>query len=184
MVYKPKKKYSWNYNFGAKVSADVVGATFEKLEEEQGQVNGENFLEASRPVDSATHNLFEWDDSVAAEKFRLSQSRQYIRALTVTIVNIPQTIQRQGVKITTDSGKAKPMPITTRAYVDTAPGRTTKGAYINIETALSDEDKRKVVLEHAYAELQMFEKKYELYGELADVFSAIERFGEEIKSGT
>lgn len=184
MIYKPKKKYSWNYNFGAKVSADVVGATFEKLEEEQGHVNGENFLEASRPEDSATHDLFEWDDSIAAEKFRLSQSKQYIRALTVTIVNIPQTVQRHGVTITSDSTKTTPMPITTRAYVDTAPGRCTKGAYVNIETALSDDEKRKIVLAHAFEELQMFEKKYELYGELSGVFTAIDKFGRELKDGT
>jgi len=184
MIYKPKKKYSWNYNFGAKVSADVVGATFERLEEEQGEVNKENFLEASRPEESATHNLFEWNDSIAAEKYRLQQSGKYIQLLNVTIVNIPQQAQRQEVSIASDELKPKPMPITTRAYVDTAPGRCTKGAFVNIETALSDDEKRKIVLAHAFDELQMFEKKYELYGELSGVFTAIDKFGRELKDGT
>lgn len=70
MVYK---KYSYKHGkTGA--SAQTVGETLERIEKRDGAVTKEAFLEESRPEDSPTHAMFEWNDGIAAEKYRLEQS--------------------------------------------------------------------------------------------------------------
>ena len=64
MVYE--KKYSWRA--GKSVSAQVAGEVMEMIEKRDGELTKEAFLEESRPEDSPTHGLFEWDDAVASEK--------------------------------------------------------------------------------------------------------------------
>ena len=66
MVYKTRKRYRWNaYQY--KVSAETAGSVMEQIERERGSVDKESFLEASRPEDSPTHDLFEWDDSIITD---------------------------------------------------------------------------------------------------------------------
>ena len=155
MVYE--KKYSWRFN--KSVSAQVAGEVMERIEKRDGELTKEAFLEESRPEDSPTHGLFEWDDTAAAEKFRLAQSRICIQDIVVTIVKNTET------------------PKTVHAFVNTnsAIGRKEKASYSNIEVALSDEDKRKVVLRNAFYELQIFEQKYSDYQELAGVFAELHK---------
>ena len=43
-----------------------------------GAVGPEQLVERARPEDSAIHHLFEWDDAVASERYRLEQARLYI----------------------------------------------------------------------------------------------------------
>ena len=148
MVYE--KKYSWRA--GKSVSAQVAGEVMEKIEQRDGVLTKESFLEESRPVDSPTHKLFEWDDTVAAEKFRLEQSRMAIADIVVTIVKADEPVKRH-------------------AFVNVVAGKHNKAEYSNIEVAMSDETKRQAVLQNAFAELKTFEQKYADYKELAGVFN-------------
>lgn len=155
MVYE--KKYSWRFN--KSVPAQVAGEVMERIEKRDGELTKEAFLEESRPVDSPTHGLFEWDDTAAAEKFRLTQSRICIQDIVVTIV------------------KNTEAPKTVHAFVNTNStiGLKEKASYSNIEIALSDKDKRKAVLQNAFNELKLFEQKYSEYQELAGIFSEIHK---------
>ena len=148
MVYE--KKYSWRH--GKSVSAQVAGEVMEKIEKRDGMLTKEAFLEESRPVDAPTHNLFEWDDTAAAEKFRLEQSRLAIADIVVTIVKADEPVKRH-------------------AFVNVIAGKHNKAEYSSIEIAMGDEEKRKAVLQNAFAELKAFEQKYADYKELAGVFS-------------
>ena len=71
MVYKPKQQYQWGDGWKPSVDANIVGGVVEQIEAENGRVTKEKFLDYSRPEDSPTHSIFEWDDSKAAEKYRL-----------------------------------------------------------------------------------------------------------------
>lgn len=177
MVYKPKRQYSWLVPT-TKVSAEVAGAVMEQIEETQGVLTKENFLEASRAEDSPTHKLFEWDNDKAAEKYRLTQSGRYIANMRVTI----ETEQREAVSTSVTFGEKKEndRPETVRAFMSISKDRTDRAVYINHEKAMSDEKLRATVLEHAAQELEMFQKKYERYMELAKVFSAIDEFKEKV----
>ena len=177
MVYKPKRQYSWLVPT-TKVSAEVAGAVMEQIEETQGVLTKENFLEASRAEDSPTHKLFEWDNNKAAEKYRLTQSGRYIANMRVTVeIEEAEAISKS---ITFGEKKEGNWPNTVRAFMSISKDKTDRAVYINHEKAMSDNGFRDTVLKHAAFELEMFSKKYEQYQELAAVFSAINDFKEKI----
>ena len=79
-------KYSYRNGFNFKVSAQVVGDTLEEIAK-TGEITSAKFLDVSRPEDAPTHNLFEWDDSTAAERYRLQQATIAINSIEVQIVD-------------------------------------------------------------------------------------------------
>lgn len=139
------------------VSAQIAGERIEQICSEKGDVTPESLLDDSRPVTSPLHPCFEWKDDVAAEKYRLIQSKGIIRNL-VTV----QTSQ--------DS-----QPITSRAFVSI--NKTPeKGTFVPIRVALSDERCKEQILQNALAELKAFKTKYE---NLISIAETIKRFMDE-----
>lgn len=157
MVYE----YSWSGPQRA-VSAEKVAIHLQKLEEKNGSVTREEFLESARSEDSEMHKLFEWDDGVAAEKYRLYQANTIIHSIKLTVV------------------EEEKKPVTLSAFV--IPGYTEEkmmgknGGYINIRRATKDTDTKDLVLQDARKNARWFMDKYRSIGELAEVVSAIEDF--------
>lgn len=152
MVYE--KKYSWAH--GKSVPAQVAGEVMEMIEKRDGELTKESFLNESRPEESPTHALFEWNDAVAAEKFRLEQSRHCIQDIVVTVAK-----GEKQEKV--------------HAFVNVTNGKHNTASYSNIEVAMSDDVKRHAVLQNALSELKVFEEKYSTYIELTDVFTAVKK---------
>lgn len=152
MVYK---EYSWKVT-GVGCSAQDAGETISEIEKRDGVVTKESFLEASRPIEAPTHNAFEWNDSVAAEKYRLEQSGRIIRNLCVKIIK-----------------DDKPEKVT--AYVNINKTTADNARYMSLQVALEDDENRSAVLENALNELRLFKRKYETLSELAEVFTAIDK---------
>lgn len=159
MVYKPKK-YEWR-GFKYSLDANVAGAVVEEVERENGIVTPDAFLNKARADDSPIHSMFTWDDSVAAEKYRLQEARNIIRCLSVTII------------------KSDDAPKSYTAYVNIAEKKN-EGKYLNINDAFEDDDTRSIVLGRALKELEAFANKYSLLEELEEVFTAINEFKEKI----
>lgn len=152
MVYE--RKYSWRVSHG--VSADVAGKVMEEIEARDGEVTKEAFLEASRPEDSPTHNCFEWDDSQAAELYRLNQAYHVILDLEVTVTE-------------TESGSRS------SAFVNVIKKTSTESAkYKSLDVAMADEELRTNVIRNALAEFRAVEKKYNHLVELSSIFTAID----------
>lgn len=152
MVYKWK-----NYKYS--VPAEVVGKHFQKLEKKEGALTSQNVLESARSEKSPIHSLFEWDDTKAAEQYRLKQAAQLICNLTV--------------EIETDD-----KPIECRAYMDVSEAKV--GSFINVQSAFQSEESRDVVLRRALNELSAFKTKYKNLLELQDVFDVIDTHLEAI----
>lgn len=160
MVYQPKRKYSWGDGFKPKMDANIVGGVVEQIEAENGNVTKEAFLDFSRPIESPTHELFEWDDSKAAEKYRLEQSRDTIGNLRVVYV----------------SPTREDIPV--KAFVNiSATGE--KPSYESIEVALQDDNKRENIQKRIQGELDSFVARNRHIEELADML--IET-GEKLKN--
>ena len=152
MVYE--RKYSWRVSHG--VSADVAGKVMEEIEARDGEVTKEAFLEASRPEDSPTHNCFEWDDSQAAELYRLNQAYHVILDLEVTVTEA-------------ESGSRS------SAFVNVIKKTPTESAkYKSLDVAMADEELRMNVIRNALAEFKAVEKKYNHLVELSSIFTAID----------
>ena len=147
--------YEWkNYNYP--VSANDVGALIEKIEKKEGAVTAENVLDAARSKKSIIHDLFEWDDAVAGEKYRLSQAGRIIRALAIVKEDPKENL-----------------PAVTRAFVNV--GTRTDGKFINVSLAMSQDETREIVLKHALDELCVFQNKYKGLKELETIFADIDQ---------
>lgn len=144
--------YDWKRNMPVK--AQVAGEYLEQLEKKHGEITPKIVLNASRSEDSVLHSCFEWNDGIAAEKYREVQAQFLIRNL---VVSVEQT---------------NSPPQVVRAYVNISSEKT--GSFIAVQTAMKNDDLKNQVLKNALNELKAFQKKYENLQELADVFSAID----------
>ena len=169
------KKYSWKSGYSYRVSAETVGNVLEKIEQRKGSATSEDFLEYSRSEDAETHEMFEWDDAIAAEKYRLRQSAQIINQLQIEITY--EETQTSDTEIILD------VPIhtvKTSAFVNVGERYsnrpTEKATYVNVIDAMKDVDKRKQVLKNASASLEAFKQKYKGFKELDRVIIEIDNF--------
>ena len=151
-------KYSYRRGFSFKIPAQVVGETLEELAKD-GDLTSAKFLDASRPKESPTHNLFEWNDSIAAERYRLQQATLAINSVEVQIINEATATVTSQAAFVNVVGKAP----------------TKSGLFTPIEVALSDENMRNTLLLNALNELKAFRRKYSQLSELADVFFEIKK---------
>lgn len=142
MVYKFRK--------GSYIRADAqaAGEMCEQLEA-QGKLTAEELLNANRAEDAPLHDSFEWDDSVAAESWRMQQARHIINSLEIVTEN------REPVRAFFSIIRSEPN-------------------YRHIDTILQRQDDTEALLKMALSELQAFQKKYSQLMELAAVFSAID----------
>lgn len=92
----------------------VVGECLATIHENQGRLTAPDVVDTARSEESLLHPYFEWDDSAAANEYRLTQARHLIRSVVVvqslpspkcsdpvTVrafiqVNIPQSAEETG----------------------------------------------------------------------------------------
>lgn len=142
--------YAWKTASYIKANADVAGKMCEELEKDGG-LTPERLLEANKEESAPLHNEFEWEDTIAAHKYRIEQARHIIQCL----ITIPEG----------QSEEAKPV----RAFVVT--GQIAK--YEHINAVLKNEDKYELMLEQALRELKSFQQKYSTLKELTPLFETI-----------
>lgn len=170
-------KYAWKRGYQYKVSADTVGGVLNRIEKEEGKVTRESFLDYSRNENSETHEMFEWDDTVAAEKYRLATAGKIINQLEVTIVYEESEPREIKAQIKYDD---EPQQKTVSAFLNVSPKTPTAPAvYYNAHRAMSDEDTRRQVLRNAMFELRAFERKYHDLEEFAELFEVIKKVTNE-----
>ena len=82
------KDYAWKLAGLAK-GIDVNDAVKElqRVESLYGSLTPENVLNASRDESALFHSLFEWEDSIAAEHYRLQQARTILNNIEVKIIS-------------------------------------------------------------------------------------------------
>ena len=155
MVYE----YSWSGR-QQPVKAEKVAAHFKKLESKYGEVTSRNFLDSARSEKSEMHKLFDWDDTSAAEKYRLYQASVVICSLKVTVKEFEDD-----------------EPTTIRAFVNVSDKDS--GSFINIKKAMEDHDKSGKVLSDARMELTRFKNKFNNLIKAEKLMAAIDEFLEE-----
>lgn len=155
--------YKWSINLYASVDANAAGAELERIEKANGEITNQAVVDAARKTGNVLHGLFEWDDKVAGEKWRLNQARCIIAALVVVPEQEKDYDKRAFVNVVSNPENPQHAP-----------------RYINYETAMSDAEMREILLDNAKAELIRFKSKYKKLTELAKVFAAIDEL--EVKS--
>lgn len=143
------------------VSAQVVGQTIAALANEQGRLTPSAVLDAARPEDSPIHPCFEWDDSKAAETWRLEQARRLVRAVVIVPDNDRGVPVRAFVSLLEhDAGETDAEAVPRPAYVST-------------RSAMEDPERRRQLLMRALDEAIAWQKRYEHLEEFARVVAAI-----------
>ena len=130
-------------------------------EKNGGILKPENVVDAARSKNSPLHKYFEWDDSVAAEKFRLHQARMFINVL-VTIID----------------KKSEPVRVFMSLRKDRYGQET---GYRTMVSILGDEELYKNLLNDAMEEMEYFRNKYHKLVELKEIFDAIDKVRVKIK---
>ena len=143
------KKYSWNVDGLYKEDPEQVAQELEKISE----ITPDNVVEAAKNKESVLHNMFEWNDTIAGEKYRKIQARQIIGSIRVEVV----------------STRSEEEPKTVRAFVQTK----MRTNYEPIETVVKDVDKYQLLLEKAYAELNRIREKYSTLEEIQELLKDI-----------
>lgn len=127
------------------------GVDAKKCYEEIGntQITPREIVEKARNENSELHKCFEWDDTKAAELYRIEQAKTVLRLLVVV-------------------NKPKDEPV--RVYQITSE----KNTYQPTKLFLQQPDEYQILLKRALEELQMFQKRYSQLAELETVFEAID----------
>lgn len=161
--------YKWRNGAHIKADAQVAGTVCSKLEKE-GRLTPKNLLNESRPVDAPLHNVFEWDDGIAAEKYRTEQAAHIIRC----VITIPD-------KKNDEVPQPKPAFVLVSSHASDDPKKAT---YRDVKAALNDPVDKQTVLKNALRELDAFQRKYSMLSELASVFNEIKQLKEKVQHMT
>lgn len=82
------KNYAWKIpSFAKNIDIDLAMEEMERIESLYGSLTPQNILDASRPKNALFHTLFQWDDTIAAENYRLQQARTILNNIEVTVVS-------------------------------------------------------------------------------------------------
>lgn len=156
MVYKTK--YSWR-NVTFPVKADDAAEELTRIQNKYGEVTPKLLLDESRNEDAVMHKCYEWDDTKAAEKWRLQQSRLIMSCLTVTYEETDL-----------DAGEVK--KINVRAFQNVSDEKD--GTFVHVRDAMQTGAYRDAVLRRAINELAAFRKKYSDLSELSKLFDVLD----------
>lgn len=149
--------YQWKSASYIKADAQKAGEQFERLAQTEEGLTPQSVLDANRDEGTPLHDSFEWDDSAAAEKYRINQAGHFIRCI---------------LKVSESETKEEPH----RAFFVT----TEVHRYEPIEEIVSIHTKYEKLLDTAYSELLAFKRKYESLKELKPVFDSIEQLKEVV----
>lgn len=114
-------------------------------------------VDVARPPEHPLHQRFEWDDTVAAERFRRGQAAELIRSVRITY------------RVSEDRDQS------VRAFSCVRENRG-PGNYVPTDRVLSDPLQRRILLADCRRDWQAFQAKYACLEEFAEiVLTGLER---------
>lgn len=137
------------YSGATKADAALVAAEIGAIGE---SATPQEVLEKARDEGTELHKCFEWDDTVAAEKYRVIQARTIMRMLVVV------------------EDKPDPDVPPVRYFYKTTNGDGYKPATL----VFRKDSEYQALLKRAYAELKAFKAKYSRLQELEEILALID----------
>ncbi len=162
--------------------AQIVGERLESIKRKSNMLTPALVVEDAKNISSPLHGFFEWDDTLAAEKYRIDQAGHLVRSVVVTFEDSVQLQNRQVCL----SGMPSPEIETARTIRAFLPIKDDSGgnSYVSSREALGNPEMRRQVLARAYAELASVGKKYRELQELSGVFDALEQVELQLREPT
>lgn len=91
---------------------DAVAADLEKIGDLFGAITPAHVVDYARNPETHIHGAFEWDDSAAAEKFRLHQATTLTRAVLIRVEHIEQPVRKFTLVTNPATERTEYMPTT------------------------------------------------------------------------
>lgn len=156
------REYSWKHTGTSFISADaqLVGEELEKLEF-AGELTADEVLEFARNnPNSETYKCFEWDNTVAGEKYRKMQASGILSSISVTIKEEPKETQRVYVSVKTSLDDTR--------------------KFKNIKEVLKNDDEYQQLIDRAKQSFVRTKEQYETLLEKEDLKEVIFELYKEI----
>lgn len=142
-----------------------IGQQVEQIQRERGgNFEAVDLVNEARPKNSVLHDVFEWDDTEAAEQYRIQQARHLLSVLVVE-TELP------------DHEK-----VTHRVFVSiTERGET---GYSSLAHVMTDEALRRQFLTKLLNQLNAWQEQCKQYQDLAELMTPIkEKVEQELENG-
>lgn len=149
------EKYEWRCPGLYKVPADIAAQEVKNCEDKDGFVHPSAVVNRSEPPSAVLHGCFEWQDDIAAVKWREQQARVLIK--NIVTVEIRDDDRSEVVK----------------TFVHVISDDSSKG-YKQTAIAVRDASDRLYILRAARRELENFRSKYSKLTEFAGLMASIE----------
>lgn len=162
------EEYKYKLQGLFKTPASIAGRVCKNLSETTGGLTPKRLVDASRAKDSPLHNEFEWDDSVAGEKYREEQARQLIK--NIVVVQSDSQMERR-IKI--EKLEQEKREAAERGFVPTG---EKDSRYVTLTAALTNEQWKNNLLKQARKDSEAFVNKYHRLEELAKVIDDMKDF--------
>ena len=126
-------------------------------------LTAENLLRKASKKSSSLYEFFDWDNSSAGEKWRLSQARTFINEIKV-IVDDKEIYAFENVNVTVQEAEVK----------NNSPSKFGQREYKTIVEIMNNEDYRNHLIHRALAEVSYWKERHAELIELNPIFISIE----------
>jgi len=162
--------YKWKPGSHIKIPAQTAGEHIDALRNKLGRgITRRDVLDDAKKTSSPLHEAFEWDDSLAAEQYRLAQATHLMNCLVSVHITVRHP-KESGPRIITG----------VRAYHSVVQGDGR--GYETTARIMGNQELREQLLAEASAELASFEIKYKQLKELSIVFEAIAKYRKALRT--
>lgn len=145
-----------------KDKAGVYAEELKRLREETGaNLKPREIVQAAEDPTSPLHDAFEWDDTRAAQEWRVTQARRLLRCIHVVVRRGEKQSVRAFFRVIDPSGES---------------------GYVGLATVLERQDYRDQIIEQALKEIVAWQGRYRDYQELGSIFGAIDWTAEHLAS--
>lgn len=134
-----------------------IGNRLEQLYKKAEHLTPEVVLEDARRPRSPLHKYFEWDDSSAAESWRLNQARALVRSVRVVFESDDKEVSHD-----------------MRAFISVV-GEDKKRVYMPSVEAMADDEIFEQVLQQLTRDINGLKKRYAKYREFSTFFRSLHR---------
>lgn len=136
----------------------VVVRCLKELEAKNGIIRPADVVNAAKPKNSPLHRFFEWDDKVAAAKYREQEARHLIACVYVR---------------DSDSETSQPVRAFVNIKADAEDNETAQG-YVSQGAMLKNPGLQQQIIRYASEQLILWRKKFGNYQEFYQVAKAID----------
>lgn len=164
---RTEMQVKWKSGVRFKTPAEVAHEQIDNLRKRNGgKVTARQVVDAAKVKRNPLHRDFEWDDTKAADEFRLNRARTMMNSLVIVRDDIKTERPQRVYEVVKDPK---------------SPPQSSKKVYKTVDDIMKDPDNRAELLGRALRELISIRNRYRDLQELAVVMRSIDELIETVE---